>query len=548
MSRCTCRACAEADTALARRPAQVRTGPALGHPGDRYEDEAERIADRVTAGRPVPLTGPLPAPPPPPLPVTPLVQRQAEENEDEGERETVQAKPAGTAACRGPRGGAARAARAVAGGGGRPLPDALRGWFEPRFGHDLGHVRLHTAPEAAEAARGIAARAYTLGPNIAFAPGHYAPATAAGRRLLAHEITHTLQQGARERVAARPAVVQRDGPAAAPPQADPAPAPALDRPLSEWDWSMVRSWQAYGEVGIEPLTDNAQQNALIIASAIFCQRMLAHLDDPEDPLLCIDDALTRADPRVVSLAGHVAARGPIVNWTRATPDQRALRAMELLVDTYHVPENGAAGLVGNLMAESGVVPTKIEHAGARLTSSAPLADRTAAGQERVFTPEEVRDRGQAGVTGPSKPGIGLAQWTSGNRRSGLFQHSYQGRQMGVDILFSMEGQMDYLVSELQASYAGVYATITAPGVSLNDASDEVVYLYERPRSVTHVVNGHRTLRPRTDPQVQGIFAARRRRSARALRAYRAAHPAGQQAGAAAGHQGGAAAGPQGGPH
>jgi hypothetical protein len=77
--------------------------------------------------------------------------------------------------------------------GGHPLPHALSGYFAPRFGTDLSDVRLHTDARAGQAARAINARAYTLGQHIAFAPGQYAPHTHEGRRLIAHELAHTLQ-------------------------------------------------------------------------------------------------------------------------------------------------------------------------------------------------------------------------------------------------------------------------------------------------------------------------------------------------------------------
>ena len=83
---------------------------------------------------------------------------------------------------------------------GRPLDAATRAFFEPRFGHDFGHVRLHTDSAAAKSARSIHAHAYTAGSDIVFAPGQYSPATDTGRSLLAHELTHTLQQSASDTV------------------------------------------------------------------------------------------------------------------------------------------------------------------------------------------------------------------------------------------------------------------------------------------------------------------------------------------------------------
>lgn len=90
----------------------------------------------------------------------------------------------------------------------------LRSHFESRFGRDFGHVRVHTDGEAATAARAVQARAYTAGHNIVFGHGEYAPSTTAGRRLLAHELVHVVQQGTgatRGSGAARPPVtVQRE--------------------------------------------------------------------------------------------------------------------------------------------------------------------------------------------------------------------------------------------------------------------------------------------------------------------------------------------------
>lgn len=81
-------------------------------------------------------------------------------------------------------------------GGGRPLPASARLFFESRFGHDFGGVRLHTDASAAASARSLDARAYTVGREITFGAGQYQPETSAGRRLLAHELTHVVQQEA----------------------------------------------------------------------------------------------------------------------------------------------------------------------------------------------------------------------------------------------------------------------------------------------------------------------------------------------------------------
>ncbi len=79
-------------------------------------------------------------------------------------------------------------------GAGKPLNPELRDFFEPRFGHDFSQVRVHTDARANETARALNARAYTLSSDVVFAEGEYKPDTTDGRRLLAHELTHVVQQ------------------------------------------------------------------------------------------------------------------------------------------------------------------------------------------------------------------------------------------------------------------------------------------------------------------------------------------------------------------
>ncbi|HEY4249113.1 MAG TPA: DUF4157 domain-containing protein [Lacunisphaera sp.] len=77
---------------------------------------------------------------------------------------------------------------------GRPLDSAVREFMEPRFGHDFSRVRVHTDGAAANAAQAVQARAFTDGRAIVFGTGEYAPNTPQGKRLLAHELTHVVQQ------------------------------------------------------------------------------------------------------------------------------------------------------------------------------------------------------------------------------------------------------------------------------------------------------------------------------------------------------------------
>ena len=77
---------------------------------------------------------------------------------------------------------------------GQPLDPATRAFAESRFGHDFSKVRVHVDYTAAESARSIDASAYTVGEDIVFGPGKYDPQTNDGKKRLAHELTHVVQQ------------------------------------------------------------------------------------------------------------------------------------------------------------------------------------------------------------------------------------------------------------------------------------------------------------------------------------------------------------------
>ncbi len=77
---------------------------------------------------------------------------------------------------------------------GRPLDRSTRNFMEPRFGQDFSQVRVHTDAKAAESAQAVNARAFTLGRNVVFGAGEYSSGTSSRRRLLAHELTHVVQQ------------------------------------------------------------------------------------------------------------------------------------------------------------------------------------------------------------------------------------------------------------------------------------------------------------------------------------------------------------------
>ncbi len=163
----------------------------LGAPGDVHEREADRIADAVVRG--------------------PAMRSDA--RVDASSQVAVQ-RSCGCAACerdsllqRKPSSGvsvapAVLADRLAASVGsatrspGQPLPADTQAFMAERFGRSFEHVRVHTGPAAAASARALDAHAYTLGQHVVFDAGQYRPGSIAGRRLIAHELVHTVQQGA----------------------------------------------------------------------------------------------------------------------------------------------------------------------------------------------------------------------------------------------------------------------------------------------------------------------------------------------------------------
>ncbi len=110
---------------------------------------------------------------------------------------------------------------------GRPLDAGTRAFMEPRFGHDFSEVRVHTGALAEESARAVGARAYTVGRDIVFAGGEHAPENPLGRRLLAHELSHVVQQGAASGALHSDGILQRQPAAPAQtPQSMPGQTPA----------------------------------------------------------------------------------------------------------------------------------------------------------------------------------------------------------------------------------------------------------------------------------------------------------------------------------
>jgi hypothetical protein len=226
--------------------AQLQVGPA----NDRYEQEADRVAEQVMR-----------------MPEPETVQRAPEEEADEDEKPL--AGQIQRLAADGGGGFAAppeiEARINASAGGGSPLPQSVREFMEPRFGADFGSVRLRTGPEAASLNSALSARAFTRGKDIYLGAGE-----AAEPGLLAHELTHTIQQGGAQSRTGRPAI-QRF---------------SLDDDPIDWSEAMSISASAGGAGGVFFLHDNAGATLVVkfvkegSARAMTSDRILNSLGVP----------------------------------------------------------------------------------------------------------------------------------------------------------------------------------------------------------------------------------------------------------------------------
>jgi hypothetical protein len=201
------------------RAAKMQRAPAragqlsIGAPGDQYEQEAEQVADRVLR-TPEPATGAkqgtrqtAPQINPPSGACAKRIQRDTSspysiaDGTDSTNQAQTQNQDQGTVQTQEQPGQTPQLTREFENqigalqGGGQPLAGPVRSSMESRFGHDFSRVHIHTDHTAAALAASINARAFTLGPDVIFGAGQYAPESEAGQRLIAHELTHSIQQG-----------------------------------------------------------------------------------------------------------------------------------------------------------------------------------------------------------------------------------------------------------------------------------------------------------------------------------------------------------------
>ncbi len=257
VQRACCAACAaREETAAERRPSRMHPKLTVSQPRDSYEREADEVASRLVGkGDPARAGG-------------------------SGGGGSLQRAAAEGASGAGSGEAPAQVAAVLGQGGGEPLDAATRAFFEPRFGHDFGQVRVHTGARGAASAAAVNALAYTVGHHIVFAPGQFAPGTAAGRALLAHELTHVVQQG----------LPRSLSPHAAPGEGDPArgaPEQAFERAAARPGLDSVASVEAQVQrqtvPGLPPRFQRGCDDLLaeIIARVIeLKERAQALIDNP----------------------------------------------------------------------------------------------------------------------------------------------------------------------------------------------------------------------------------------------------------------------------
>lgn len=181
----------------------IQSKLAIGSVSDPLEAEADRVAEHVMR---MPDSAP-PLPPPSAVPSGVLhrcacggtcsacQEEAALQRKDAGAKGAAEAPPVVHETLNSP---------------GRPLDSATRAFMETRFGRDFSAVRIHTDAQAAESARQVNSLAYTVGTSIVFRSGSYDPNHEAGRRLLAHELTHVAQQTGPGKVPSSLAALQRE--------------------------------------------------------------------------------------------------------------------------------------------------------------------------------------------------------------------------------------------------------------------------------------------------------------------------------------------------
>jgi len=183
-------------------------------------------------------------------------KRKDDDKKDDDQKRIAQRASAGAGPSVVPT-GVAHTIETTTASGGSPLPPALRSKFEPRFGYDFDRVRVHTDGRAVGAATALSARAFTVGDHLFFGAGEYQPTSTEGQRLIAHELTHVVQQSA------DPTRIRR-------------------RPILSWQLGGTTFFKSRtGEVVELPEDMTVEQVAKLEDEAIAAERRLAELPPPK---------------------------------------------------------------------------------------------------------------------------------------------------------------------------------------------------------------------------------------------------------------------------
>ena len=197
---------------------RLQTKLTIGASNDPLEQEADRVADQVLAA---PANATING-------ATPHIQRFMEQSSA-----AVDTAPASV--------------DRVLASPGSPLNPALRQDMEQRFGHDFSQVRVHLGALAQQSARDVEARAYTVGHHLVFGTGEYSPASSLGRRLLAHELTHVMQQSPSGRTPSSSTMLARS------PDPQPPPSvPARNNGLTGAEWSRIAEARRFFNLPAQP--------------------------------------------------------------------------------------------------------------------------------------------------------------------------------------------------------------------------------------------------------------------------------------------------------
>ena len=222
-------------------------------------------------------------------------------------------------------------------GSGAGLDSTTRSFFEPRFRHDFSQVRVHADQEAAAMAESVSANAFTVANDIYFAPGRYAPGTNAGDRLLAHELTHVVQQSG----AHHSRVMQRDEFAGGPGTT----AKDKDRPIHTFKGTLPATKSPGGT--IVPNTAGTGQNCAGDSCSIQKFINWPFLGQ-EAPGLKTAADWSKANTFVPSGCTRVSCSGVDVNNTRCNGGDAKSKPpkpaeLELIVFLYQWPISGTLG-------------------------------------------------------------------------------------------------------------------------------------------------------------------------------------------------------------